>query len=153
MSLSPSLRKGINELVITLIMLGVAIALGVGFWAWSSGFLGGALSQSSIAVNGIGQVIGDYAIVTLKIRNLGSVKVNIDVDGIMLKDSQRNPMNYEIISGDSGVITLLPGQEVQLVLQIEGSDIVPGSKIVAVVTGVDSNGNTVSASTAITLFG
>jgi len=145
-------RRGINELVITLIMLGVAIALGVGFWAWSSGFLGGALSQSSIAVNGLGQVIGDYAVVTLKIRNLGSVRVNVSTNSIQVMDPQGNSLSFSVLGGSRGTVTLMPGQEVQLVIRVTGGALTPGSKLVVVVTGVDASGNTVSASTSVTLF-
>ena len=127
-----SKRKGVSPIIAVLLLILIAIAAGVMVYAFVAGWVGSATSSTTVAQ---GQLSVDFADanatagnITVYIRNVGGVTVNID--GIYVSVAGGSELPWNNVTNASGTgfyakdtypstfgnLTITPGQVVPIII-------------------------------------
>lgn len=146
-----SRRRGVSPIIAVLLLILIAIAAGVMVYAFVAGWVGSATSSTTVAQ---GQLSVDYAFanatsenMTVYIRNVGGVNVNID--SIYVSEAGGGEVPWDFVNDTTGTIvygnsypkidvntlTIQPGSVVAIVIDFSTSGLNEGQlytiKIVA----------------------
>lgn len=154
-----SVKLGISELLAITIGIAITIAIGVMLYMFMPNLMSSVTQQQKIALSILSANAVDEksAIISIAIRNLGTkaineVNVTILNQNIKILNVLTPNLGSYILNATSSVLfnlsstPLAPGQEISIVITVEGTPIISGTKIniVAMARFVD---DTISATT------
>lgn len=135
-------RRGVSTFVAIIISVIIAIAIGGLLLASYTGYFSGATQTASIALNGQLQTIaGGAGVLTITVRNTGTVGVNVNGSAGAIPITIRGPGSPAlIIVQPDSVVTLQPGDSVTIQADVTG--LTTGGQYVMVIEYTSANTGT-----------
>ncbi len=138
-------KKGVSELLALVLGLAITIAIGITFYAFLPSFLNTSLQQQKIALSISSINLLTYRNITMviSIKNLGSKDINqfnltVEIPGASISNMKAVNIPSCYFNYENKILrceyTIQAGQEISLLVRIDGTDFKLGQKIVVSVT-------------------
>jgi uncharacterized OB-fold protein len=151
------LRKGISEMLAIVLGVAITIAIGVALFGLLPNYITSMTQQQRVAITQLStsKISSNTGIVTFTVKNLGTkdianLTLTIFINGNQVSDIK--PIAPNINASDSNInISLAPGQEMGMTVQVTASQVQVGAQVTVVIkaTFIDGSSATASATTYI----
>ena len=137
-------RRGVSTFVAIIISVIIAIAIGGLLLASYTGYFSGATQTASVALNGQLQTItGGSGVLTITVRNTGTVSVDVDGTATPITISGPGNVNMTLVSPLT-LVSLTPGDSVTIQANIGGGFPTPvvvqtGAQYILVISFTSTN--------------
>ncbi|MCC6056866.1 MAG: hypothetical protein LM583_09340 [Desulfurococcaceae archaeon] len=151
------LRKGISEMLAIVLGVAITIAIGVALFGLLPNYITSMTQQQRVAITQLSasKISSNTGIVTFTVKNLGTkdianLTLTIFINGNQVSDIKPIAPNISV-SGSNINISLAPGQEMGMTVQVTDSQVQVGAQVTVVIkaTFIDGSSATASATTYI----
>lgn len=151
------LRKGISEMLAIVLGVAITIAIGVALFGLLPNYITSMTQQQRVAITQLSasKISSNTGIVTFTVKNLGTkdianLTLAIYINGNPVSDIKPIAPNISV-SGSNINISLAPGQEMGMTVQVTDSQVQVGAQVTVIIkaTFIDGSSATASATTYI----